>query len=290
MKDFIITTDSTTDLTDEFLQQNNVVVLPVPFSCDGVQYAGTKENRLYGKQFFDKVRKGSMPLTSLISPDIAREYFEKILKQGKDVLHLSFSSGLSGTFNACRMAGEELNEVYPAKVHVVDTLSASLALGLLVKEAVKLKSLGASINDVIEHINNLSPHLVHAITVDDLFHLQRGGRISKAKAVIGSALNFKPLIYMNDEGKLVNFSKTIGRKKSLMALCDWVVKKRDASIHPEVLIVHGDCEEDAQFLAKMLNEKASINVSEINMLSCILGAHCGAGMCAVVFASKTRQP
>ena len=290
MKNFIITTDSTSDLKDEFLEQNGVVVLPVPFACDGVQYSGTKENRLFGKEFYDKIRNGSMPSTSLISPEIAREYFENILKQGKDVLHLSFSSGLSGTYNACRMAAEELNNLYENKVYVVDTLSASLGLGFLIKEAVKMKQNGSNIEEITKRITTLAPHLVHAITVDDLFHLQRGGRISKATAVIGSAFNFKPLIYMNDEGKLINFSKTIGRKKSLMALCDWLVKKRKPEIYEEVMIVHGDCEEDAKYLAKLIEEKANCKVSEINMLSCILGTHCGAGMCAVVFASDSRQP
>ena len=290
MKNFIITTDSTSDLTYDFLEQNEVVILPVPFNCDGVQYLGTKENTLCGKEFYDKLRNGSMPSTSLISPEVAKEYFENILKQGNDVLHLSFSSGLSGTYNACRMAAEELNEIYDNKVYVVDTLAASLALGVLIKEAVKLKKEGATIEDIINRINTLSPHLVHAITVDDLFHLQRGGRISKATAVIGSAFNFKPLIHMNDEGKLINHSKTIGRKKSLMALCDWLVKNYKPEIYEEVMIVHGDCEEDAMFLAKIIEEKANVKVSEINMLSCILGSHCGAGMCAVVFAAETRQP
>lgn len=290
MNNYVISTDSTSDLTDQFLEENGVVVIPVPFACDGVQYSGTKENRLFGKEFYDKVRNGSLPSTSLISPEVAKEYFEKILKQGKDVLHLSFSSGLSGTYNACRMAAEELNEKYENKVLVIDTLSASLALGVLIKEAVKLKAEGKNIEEVSERIVTLAPHLTHAITVDDLFHLHRGGRISKASAIIGSALNFKPLIHMNDDGKLINHSKTIGRKKSLMALCDWLVKKRKPEIHSEVMIVHGDCIEDAQFLAKLIEERAGVKPTEINMLSCILGSHCGAGMCAVVFASETRQP
>ena len=201
MSEFVITVNSTVDLPKEWLEERQVPVIALKYTIDGETYEDM--NGLSSKEFFQKLRDGKMATTSQINPEQAKEALEPFLKEGKDVLHLAFSSGLSGTCNSMMMAAEELKEEYPdRKVIVIDTLCACLGEALLLYYALKRKSEGMSIEEVAKWVEENKLHICHDVTVDDLNHLHRGGRISKATAVVGTMVKIKPIIYMDNEGKL----------------------------------------------------------------------------------------
>ena len=201
MSEFVITVNSTVDLPKEWLEERQVPVIALKYTIDGETYEDM--NGLSSKEFFQKLRDGKMATTSQINPEQAKEALEPFLKEGKDVLHLAFSSGLSGTCNSMMMAAEELKEEYPdRKVIVIDTLCACLGEALLLYYALKRKSEGMSIEEVAKWVEENKLHICHDVTVDDLNHLHRGGRISKATAVVGTMVKIKPMIYMDNEGKL----------------------------------------------------------------------------------------
>ena len=217
MREFVITVNSTVDLPKEWLKERNVPVLPLKYTIDGQTYQDMEG--LSAKEFFQKLREGHMSVTSQINPEEAREMMEPFLKEGKDVLHLAFSSGLSGSYNSVRLAAEELKEEYPdRKILVVDSLCASLGEGLFVYKAVQMKEAGASVDEVAAWLEEHKQNFCHVFTVDDLFHLYRGGRVSKAAAIVGTMINLKPLLHVDDEGHLIPLSKVRGRKKSLATL------------------------------------------------------------------------
>ena len=213
MSEFIITTDNTSDLPDSYISENDLDILFLSYTIDGETYE--RENQLSAAEFYKRMRNGSMPTTAQINPDMAKEKFTKYLKEGKDILHISFSSGLSGSYNSCRIAAEELQEDFPdRRIVVVDSLCASLGEGLLVHKAVCQKKEGKSLAEITEWLEENKLHLCHNFTVDDLNHLYRGGRVSKAAAVFGTMVNIKPVLHVDDEGHLVPVSKVRGRKKS----------------------------------------------------------------------------
>ena len=251
MKEFVITTDSTVDLPKDFLEEKGVTVLALSYILDGVTYQDM--DGLSGKEFFDKIRNGSLPTTSQVNPEEARAVFEEIVKEGKDILHIAFSSGLSGTYNSCRIAGEELMEDYPgARVVVIDSLCASMGEGLLLYKALELKEQGKSLEEIAAWVEENKLHICHNVTVDDLFHLHRGGRVSKATAVLGTMVKIKPIIHMDNEGKLMVIGKERGRKKSIVNLVDRMEKQMGDYDNSVCMITHGDCEEDALYLKSLL--------------------------------------
>ena len=246
---FVISTDSGCDLTQAYCQENGILCLELSYTIAGETYRSFDPRMTY-KQFYDLVRQGEMPVTQQVNPQQLVEAWEPVLQQGNDVLHIGFSSGLSGTYNSSRMAAEELGEKYPeANIITVDSLAASLGQGMLVHFAVQMKKDGSSMQEIADWLEANKLNMVHNFTVDDLNHLQRGGRVSKATAIVGTALGIKPALHVDDEGHLINISKVRGRKASLK----WLVDRMEETVgdweNEEFFISHGDCLEDAQYVA-----------------------------------------
>ena len=215
MSDYIISVNSTVDLPKEWLTERNVPVIPLKYTIDGETYEDM--NGLSSKEFFQKLREGKMAVTSQVNPDEAKAALEPMLQEGKDVLHLGFSSGLSGTYNSVRIAGEELKNKYPdRKIIVIDSLCACLGEGILLYYALKLKEEGKTIEEVAKWVEENKLHVCHFVTVDDLNHLQRGGRVSKTTAILGTMVQIKPVIHVDNQGYLQVIGKERGRKKSLI--------------------------------------------------------------------------
>ena len=224
MRDYVITVNSTVDLPLEWLEERNVPVIPLRYTIDGQTY--TDMHGLSAKEFFAKLREGKMSTTSQVNPEEAADMLEPYLKEGKDILHLGFSSGLSGTLNSMKVAGEMLSEKYPeAKIIVIDTLCACLGEGLLLHHALKRKAEGMTIDQLSEWVEENKLHICHYFTVDYLNHLHRGGRVSKTTAVIGTLVQIKPIIHMDNAGKLQVIGKERGRKRSLNKIVDMAAGK-----------------------------------------------------------------
>jgi len=289
---FKITTDSTTDMPKEYLEQHNVACMPISYILDGVTYGRDKE--LDWKEFYRLIREEQkMPTTSQINPVEAKEYFEEYIKTDKEILHLAFSSGLSGTYNNVRMAAEEVMEEHPdVKIIVIDTLCASMGEGLCVHKAVRMRDAGRSMEETAEWIRNHVLNLVHVFTVDDLFHLYRGGRVSKTSAVVGTLAGIKPKLHVDNEGHLIVIGKPRGRKKSLNALVDYMGEKmgrwEQENRDDYVFISHSDALEDAEYVRDKIKERFGMERFMINHIGPTIGAHTGCGTVALFFMGEFR--
>ena len=287
MREFVITTDSTVDLPKDYMEEKGIPVISLAYVMDGVTYDDM--NGLPHKEFFDKIRSGSMPTTSQVNPEQARAALEPIVKAGKDVLHIGFSSGLSGSYNSARVAAEELTEKYPeAKIYAIDSLCACLGQGLLLRKAVKLKEAGKSVDEIAQWVEANKLHVCHNVTVDDLNHLHRGGRVSKATAILGTMVKIKPIIYVSNEGKLEVVGKERGRKKSLHKIVDMMMERIDGWDNDEILITHGDAIEDAKYVAGLVKERLGDIPILINGIGSVIGSHTGPGVVAVFFMGNKR--
>ena len=240
-------------------------------------------------QFYERMRKGSVARTAAANMETFKEAFEPYLKQGKDLLYVGFSSGLSTTFNSAVMAARELREAYPdRKLLVEDSFSASAGFGLLVYLTVQEKQKGATLEEAAKFVEDTVPHLCHWFTVDDLVYLKRGGRVSAAKAFVGGLLNIKPVLHMDDPGHLINMFKARGRHASIKALAD---KYGELALNPgkdTVFISHGDCIEDAKLLERMLRERFGASVELITYVGPVIGSHSGPGTLALFFLGRER--
>lgn len=237
------------------------------------------------------MRNGALPTTAQVNPEDARNMLEPYLKEGLDILHIAFSSGLSGTCNSTKIAADELAEEYPdRKIIVIDSLAASLGQGLLIHYAQKKKEAGEDMESVAAWVEKHKNNIVHLFTVDDLNHLYRGGRVSKTTAFVGSMLNIKPVMHVNEEGKLIAIGKIRGRKKSILELARLMDEKigsyKDSC--DTIFISHGDCEDDARFLEAKIKEKYNINTVIINPVGATIGAHSGPGTLALFFLGDTK--
>lgn len=289
MDEYVITTDNNSDLPENFYREHQIGCTYLSYSMDGKIY--TKEDLLPTGEFYDRMRAGAMPTTAQVNPEAVRGLMEPYLQAGKDLLHIAFSSGLSGSYDSCRIAAEELAQRYPErKIQVLDSLSASLGQGLLVHYAVKMKENGHSMEEVAQWVESHKKNLVHLFTVDDLDHLHRGGRVSKATAIVGGMLNIKPVLHVDDNGKLVATGKVRGRRKSLQALVDGMRAQIGsyASGCDTIFISHGDCEEDARYVEKKVRELYPIETVIINYVGATIGAHSGPGTVALFFLGDTR--
>ena len=287
MSDYIITVNSTVDTTREWLTERGVPYIPLKYTIDGQTYSDMEG--LSSKEFFDKLREGKMSTTSQINPDEAREALEPYLKEGKDILHLSFSSGLSGTCNSMKIAAEELQEEYPErKIIVIDTLCACLGEALLLYYVLKQKENGVTIEEAAKWAEENKLHICHDVTVDDLNHLHRGGRISKTAAVFGTLVQVKPIIHMDENGKLQVIGKERGRKRSLNKIVDMAVEQSEGWENDMVMITHGDCIEDAEYVAERVKEKLGNPEVLINNIGTVIGSHTGPGVVAVFLMGNKR--
>ncbi len=289
MNKYIITTDSASDLPKEYIQKENLYVQPLFYNIGNQIYGGA--NNLDYKVFYNRMRQGEMPVTNAIIPEEMRNDLRPFLEQGYDILHLAFSSGLSSSCQNAVLAANELREEFPdRKIVVIDTYAASLGEGLLVHKAIQLKKQGKSLEEVAKWVEDNRDHLCHLFTVDDLFHLQRGGRVSKTVAVIGTMINIKPVLHVDNAGELKMLKTVRGRKKSLLYLVDRMEElcKGYENENDVVFISHGDCMEDAQFVADRIKERLGIQNFIIDYVSPTIGAHSGPGTIALFFMGKEK--
>ena len=290
MASYVIVTDSSADLSAQMAEKAGVQVLPLRFTVEGQTYYNWPDNReMDPKVFYRMLREGEVATTAAVNISQYLDMLEPILQSGTDVLVLSFSSGLSATYDSSRLAAEELREKYPQrKIFAVDTLCASLGQGLLVWHAAQLKDQGKSIEEVRDWVEENKLHLCHQFTVDDLHFLKRGGRISATTAVVGTMLKIKPVLHVDDGGKLVNIGKARGRKASLKALVD---RMEETAIDPAgqtVFISHGDCMEDAEYVAGLVKERMGVQDVRINYVGPVIGAHSGPGTLALFHLGSRR--
>ena len=290
MSDFVILTDSSADLSAELAAQIGVQVLPLSFIMDDHTYYNYPDNReMDPHRFYERLRGGELATTNAVNVAQYTEALEPLLQAGKDVLILAFSSGLSTTYNSSRLAVEELSTKYPdRKLYTVDTLCASLGQGLLVWYAARERDKGHSIAEVRDWIEERKLNLCHQFTVDDLHFLKRGGRISAATAVVGSMLQIKPVLHVDNEGHLINIGKVRGRHASLKALVDRMEETAIDSGSLTVFISHGDCLEDAETVAGMVKKRFGVQDIYINYVGPVIGAHSGPGTVALFYMGTER--
>ena len=286
---FEIVTDSSCDLPEEYYKEHGLECIRLGFLMDGTNYEGEDGDRIDAKAFYEKLRAGAMPTTYQVTAEAAKTHFEKFLSAGRDVLVVAFSSGLSGTEGSYRVAAKELKEKYPDRtVLVVDSLCASMGEGLFVDYIVKKADSGATIEETAEYAESLKLHICHYFTVDNLFHLNRGGRDSTATAVMGSVLDIKPVLHVVFAGHLVPVSKTMGRKKSVQALVKYMEELQTMEKDDPIFISHGDCREDVDYLIRLLEEKFPGHEIVVNYIGPVIGTHSGAGTVALFFKGRRR--
>jgi len=290
MKDYIIVTESTSDLPQDLVDELDIKVIPMTFGFENESYLNYPDNReLDIHIFYDRVKKGERSTTALVNSKTFEEYFEPIIKSGNDILYIGFSSALSGTYSASLIATEELKQKYPdSKIICVDTLAASMGEGLLVYYAAKLKQEGQNIDEVSQWVLDNRLSLCQWFTVDDLNHLKRGGRISAMTATVGSALNVKPILHVDNEGRLIPVHNVRGRKKSINSLLEHMEK---LCVNPEgqtIFISHADCLEDTEYLAALIKEKFPVKEVVLNFIGPVIGSHTGQGAIALFFLGKER--
>lgn len=290
MREFVLMTDSSCDLPAKTADELGLTVLPLSFTMEGKTYVNYLDGReMSSARFYERLRGDATVVTAGVNFEAALEAMEKVLKEGKDILCLAFSSALSCTCGSFMSAAQELREKYKdSKIYVVDTLSASLGQGLLVYLTAQEKLNGKSIDEVRDFAENTKLHLCHWFTVDDLHHLRRGGRISAATAMIGSILSIKPIMHMDDQGRLVAVSKTQGRKRSIRALLEHMTDTATAPEKQTVFISHGDCPEDAQYLADRIRETLNVKNIMISPVGPVIGAHSGPATLALFFLGTGR--
>ena len=288
MREFVLMTDSCCDLSQQMVEELGVVVLPLSVLQEGREYRDYPDHReLDPKVFYAKLRAGAMGSTSAANAESFREAMEPIVKAGKDILSINFSSALSTTCQSAAMAARELTEQYPeAKIIVIDSLCASLGQGMLVYLAAQEKAKGRSIEEVADFVRQTIPHQCHWFTVDDLNHLKRGGRVSAAAALFGTMLQMKPVLHVDDEGRLIPVSKVRGRKASIKALLD---RMEELAIDTKtVFISHGDCADEIDEMAKAIRERFGTEKIVINYVGPVIGNHSGPGTVALFFLGKHR--
>lgn len=290
MADYVILTDSSCDLPAELADQMQLTVLPLTVDMDGKLYRNYLDGREIGfHEFFEQVVTAKSAKTSAVTSEQFMEVLEPLCQAGMDVLYLAFSSGLSGTYNSGAIAMRELSEKYPErKLYAVDSLCASLGEGLFVDLCHEKKEAGMTIDELRDYAESLKLHICHWFTVNDLMFLKRGGRVSAATAIVGSVLSIKPVMHMDNEGHLIKVDVARGRKASLRAL---VAKMEKLATDPEkqrVYICHGDCLQDAEYVASLVREKFGITDIRINYVGPVIGAHTGPGVVSLFFVGSER--
>ena len=303
-KNYVVMTDSSADLNPALEQELGVDIIPLSVNCGDRTFLDYPDEReIKTSEFYGMLRSGANAKTAAANVETFLTAMSRHLEHGKDVLYLGFSSGLSSTYSASEIAAQELRERYPErKVLTVDTLCASMGQGLLVWLTVQELKHGATLEEAARYAENEGRgigavrdwleenklHLCHWFTVDDLFFLKRGGRVSAATALVGSALGIKPVLHVDNEGHLINVSKARGRKNSILALVD---RMERSAIEPEkqtVFISHGDCLADAEFLAQEVRRRLHVPRIEINYVGPVIGAHSGPGTLALFFLGTER--
>lgn len=285
--DFQIITDSCCDFPTPMYGQLGLTFVPLTVEFRGNTFDDKNDDTL--KDMYQGLRAGEVAKTSAVNPSRWSQAMEKALAAGKDVLVLAFSSGLSTTYQSAVIAAEELKDAYPdRKIQVIDTLCASMGEGLLVWYACKKRDEGLSMDEVAQWVLDNRLHLCHWFTVDDLMYLKRGGRISAATALVGTMLQIKPLLHVDDEGHLINMTKTRGRKAAIDAMVKKAQELGAGYDNSTMFISHGDCLSDAEYLSRQLKEKCGVKDVVISYVGAVIGSHSGPGTLALFFLGSHR--
>ena len=284
-----IVTDSSCDLGINFIEENNIELIPLLLNLDGETLKDDLGKSLGYREFYEKLRAGSMPSTSQINIYTFEEKFKELLDKGYEILYIGLSSALSGTFNSANMARNNILEENPnAKIAVVDSISVSMGLGMLIKKAYEMINEGKMLEEIVQWIEENKNKVIHAILVDDLKHLKRGGRLSASSAAVGSILNIKPLLKLNNSGAVETAEKVKGKKKALKRLAS-IVKEKAINIENEILyIMHGDALEEAQYLKEMILQELNFKDVKVEYIGTVIGTHGGPGTIAAVFCGNER--
>ena len=288
---FEIVTDSCCNLNDDMIDECNLHILPMRFTVDGVEYVSyIKGQQSTYKKFYDMLREGKVITTSMPSLHEAETLFRSLLDEGRDLIYIGFSSGLSGTFHAISTLLDDLAGQYPdRKVYAVDTLAASCGVGMLCWYAAQMRAEGYPIEEVRDWLEANKLHVAHWFTVDDLMFLFRGGRVSRTSAWAGTLLKIKPILHVDDEGHLIPMEKVRGRKKSLTAIVDHLAASGIEPIAKQKLfIVHGDSYDEALDIKAMLEDRCGAQDITICELDPVIAGHSGPGTMAVFFLADQR--
>lgn len=290
MNDYILLTDSSCDLPDGLARELDIQILPLSVNLDGKAYKNYLDEReIKLSDFYAALRAGGNASTAAVNPSEFEEVLTPILEAGHDVLYVAFASALSSTYQSSLIAAGELMEKYPErKVYCVDSKCASLGQGLLVYLAAKRRLEGAGLEELRDYVAATAPKICHWFTVDDLFFLKRGGRVSAATAAVGTLLNVKPVLHVDDEGRLISMSKARGRRASIKAIYDKCAATAEDIASQTVFISHGDCEEDARYLENLVRENLKPRDVIVNPIGPVIGAHSGPGTLAVFFLGPVR--
>lgn len=287
---FRILTDSSCNLTEEMIDEFDLEVLPLTFMVDGEQHQSYLKGRKTDlRQFYTMMREGKTITTSLPKLDESEATIKGMLERGEDVLYIGFSSGLSGTFGAMDLIIDQLRADYPErKLMSIDSLAASGGQGMLVYLACRKKAQGATIEETAAYAEEIRDHICHWFTVDDLMFLFRGGRVSRTSAWAGTMLNIKPVLHVDNDGKLVPMEKMRGRKKAIKALLDHMEQTLSGPIDYPIFITHGDCIEDAEYLESLISEKYGDVEFVVNYVDPVIGAHSGPGTLALFYVGTEK--
>lgn len=287
MSDYFISTDSTYDMPESYRAEHDLLVHPLFYTINDSVYGGDHDMDI--KEFYARLRKGEIATTMATNLEDTTVRFRTVLEQGRDILHIGFSSALSSSYNNAAVAAAELQKEFPErKIRCVDSLCASMGQGLLVHYAVQKRAAGMSVDELADWLEENKLHFCHQFTVDDLHFLQRGGRISKTVAVLGTMINVKPVLHVDDEGRLVPLKNVRGRRKALTTLVDNMAEQIPGYQNDTIFISHGDCEEDARFVGKLVTERFGITDIRYNYVSPTIGSHSGPGTVALFFLGKAR--
>lgn len=288
MNNYVIFADSSCDLSNEMMVERGISSVSLSFRFDDLDKEYTNDG-MNIKEFYDKMREGGVAKTSAANSETFAVEFEKILKDGMDILYIGFSSGLSTTYNSARIAAKQLKSSYPErKIIVVDTLAASAGIALLIDMVLEKKNAGASIEEAAKFAEDNKMRICHWFTVDDLVYLKRGGRIGSAAAFFGNMIGIKPVLHVDNEGHLVNVMKVRGRKMSIATLAQKYGELADDDGNKIVYISHSDCLADAEELGRIIEEKYGAKNKLITNVGAVIGAHSGPGTLALFFVGKER--
>ncbi len=286
-----ILTDSCCDLTNDYLKERNIDYISLMYTIEENDYYDDFGISMSSKEFFEKIRKGFMSKTSLVNTQRYNDFFGKYLEAGDDIVYIGFSSALSGSYQSSVISAQELEKKYPkSKITVIDSQCASMGEGLLVTYAAEKLAAGASYEEIVDFVKETKGKVCHWFTVDDLHHLKRGGRVSGISAAVGTMLSIKPVLHVDDEGRLIPMAKSRGRGASLSAL----VKEMEKSIIDEgkgqtIMISHGDCLEDVQKVEETIKKKfPQVKDFMINTIGPVIGSHAGPGTVALFFLGTQR--
>jgi DegV family protein with EDD domain len=281
-------TDSTMDMSKKMADELSVDVLPLMFTIDGEEYKDNFGADMDPHIFYEKVRAGLMPTTTLINTDRFLVHFRSYLERGIDIVYIAFSSVLSGTYQCAMQAAQQLREEFPERsLYVVDSMCASMGEGLFVWQAAKLRDGGMGAAELADWLEKNKLRVVHWFTVDDINHLRRGGRLSAAQALLGTLMQIKPVLHLDNEGRLVPMEKVLGRKKSLATIVERLAERYDGSVKT-VFVSHGDVPEEARAVEAMIKEKLPGVEVYTHTVGPVVGAHSGPGTMAVFCFGKSR--